>query len=201
MPNMRVKISNLPADYDMKLYHPLGLLLGTAQTRGNTDETIIYNPSSLFLNVGTFRVYVYGYNGVYNSSQCYTIRVDLSATDFAVNSSVNLPSVNARNAETPVPAEQVTVAEDIKTIRMGEMKIYPVPASSMVNVSFDAFAKGNVTISISDQLGHQVLMKTVNVEDGINITSMNVSALSPGIYSVRVNNGNTVQVKKLVIAR
>ena len=177
---IRVNLTNLPADYDMKLYRPNGALQATSQNGGTTAEKIIYNPTSNN-NVGAYRVYVYGYSGAFSSTQCYTLRVDLSATNFT-----SAPENNA--------------SEKIETVR-GGMKVYPVPASAAVTVSFDAYTKGNAVIIIINQLGQEVMRKTVGVDNGINITLLDVSKLKPGVYSIKINNGKDVQLKKLVINR
>ena len=81
------------------------------------------------------------------------------------------------------------------------MKVYPVPASDKVTVSFDAYAKGNAVIIISNQMGQEVVRKTVGVDNGINVTSIDVSSLKAGVYLVKVNNGSAVQSQKLIINR
>jgi len=182
--NIRVRLTNLPADYDLKLYSPSGGVIGTSQNRGIANEEIIYNS---LLTYGTFRVYVYGYNGAFNYTNCYTLRVDLGLLPFIRNL--------GRGEEDPGNQEEKT------EILRGGMKIYPIPATTTVNVSFDAFAKGNATIIVSNQLGQEMIRKTVGVDNGINITSLDVSNLKPGIYSVRINNGTNVQIQRLQIAR
>lgn len=177
---IRVTLTNLPFDYDMKLYRPNGALQATSQNGSTTAEKIIYNPTTN-TNVGAYRVYVYGYAGAFSTTQCYTLRVDLSATNFTSG---------------PEAAE----TNKVETVR-GGLKVYPVPASSFVTVSFDAFAKGSSTITITNQLGVQVLRKMVSVDNGINITNVDVSTLPAGVYSIKVVNGKNVQTQKMMINR
>jgi Secretion system C-terminal sorting domain/Fibronectin type III domain len=177
---IRVTLTNLPFDYDVKLYRPSGALQATSQNGGTTAEKIIYNPTSN-TNVGAYRVYVYGYAGAFSTTQCYTLRVDLSATNFTSG---------------PEAAEN----NKVETVR-GGLKVYPVPASSVVTVSFDAFTKGRSIITVTNQLGVQVLRKTVGVDNGINVTNIDVSALAAGVYSVKVVNGKNVQTQKMMINR
>ena len=174
---IRVNLTTLPFDYDMKLYRPTGALQATSQNAGTADEKIIYNPTSNS-NVGAYRVYIYGYSGAFSNTQCYTLRVDLSATNFTSGPE------SANNK--------------VETVRSG-MKVYPIPATDAVTVSFDAFAKGNVDIVITNQLGQEVLRKQVNVDNGVNFNTLDVSKLQSGIYYVKVNNGKQVQTQKLII--
>ena len=174
---IRVNLTTLPFDYDMKLYRPNGALQATSQNAGTADEKIIYNPTANS-NVGAYRVYIYGYSGAFSNTQCYTLRVDLSATNFTSGPE------SANNK--------------VETVRSG-MKVYPIPATDAVTVSFDAFAKGNVDIVITNQLGQEVLRKQVNVDNGVNFNTLDVSKLQSGIYYVKVNNGKQVQSQKLII--
>ena len=174
---IRVNLTTLPFDYDMKLYRPTGALQATSQNAGTADEKIIYNPTSNS-NVGAYRVYIYGYSGAFSNTQCYTLRVDLSATNFTSGPE------SANNK--------------VETVRSG-MKVYPIPATDAVTVSFDAFAKGNVDIVITNQLGQEVLRKQVNVDNGVNFNALDVSKLQSGVYYVKVNNGKQVQSQKLII--
>ena len=183
--NIRVRLTNLPADYDLKLYSPSGGLIATSQNRGMANEEVIYNS---LLTYGTFRVHVYGYNGAFSYTNCYTLRVDLGLLPFFRS------NFSGRGDDTGNEEENTEILR-------GGIKIYPIPATTTVNVSFDAFTKGKATIIVSNQLGQEVIRKTVGVDNGINITSLDVSSLRPGIYSVRINNGTNVQVQRLQIAR
>ena len=174
---IRIRLTNLPADYDMKLYRPNGALQATSQNSGTTSEQIIYNANNS--NVGTYRVYIYGYSGAFSSSNCYTLLVELGANNFSSNE----PSQNG-----------VTV------VRSG-LKVYPNPASSTFTLSFDAYEKGTAIITLSNQLGQQVMNKKVSVENGINFNNLDAARLKAGVYYVRVHNGNGVQTQKLIISR
>ncbi|MEO6290059.1 MAG: fibronectin type III domain-containing protein, partial [Ginsengibacter sp.] len=173
---IKVTLSNLPDDYDLKLYSTTGSLVKTSQNAGTSAETIIYNTNK----VGTYTAYVYGYNGAYSSYQCYTLNIQLGASNF--------------NSNGPEGADKPT------TIR-GGLKLYPVPASAMVTVSFDAYQKGNAEIIVTNQLGEKVLRKTVGVSDGINYNTIDVRKLSSGIYFIKVINGTGVQTQKLMIIK
>ena len=170
-----ISLTNLPADYDMQLYRTNGFLLRTSQNRGTVDESFTLNTNT----IDTYIVSVYGYNGAFSSSQCYTLNIQLSATNFS-------------------PDAPVT---DIPTTIRGGLRLYPVPASTMVNVSFDAYKNGTADISVTNPLGQQVLHKTVGVGDGINYNNIDVSRLGAGMYFVKVNNGDGVQTQKLIISR
>ncbi|HEY8687848.1 MAG TPA: fibronectin type III domain-containing protein [Chitinophagaceae bacterium] len=175
---IKVTLTNLPADYDMKLYRN-NSLLGTSANRGTTAETIIYNTNA----TGTYKVYVYGFNGAFNNTQCYTLNVQLGATNFTAANGVIINDDN--------------IAQTVKT----GMKVYPVPASNVITVSFDAYAKGYADIIILNQLGQQVYYNKVGVNDGTNFSNINVSLFRSGVYTLKINNGKEIQTRKVIISR
>lgn len=69
---IRINLSNLPADYDIRLYNSSGSQLAISQNGGTTPEVITRNTSS----AATYYVRVYGYNGANNASQCYLLRIN-----------------------------------------------------------------------------------------------------------------------------
>ena len=177
---IRVTLTNLPANYDLKLYKPNGNLQATSQNTGTTNETVIYNPNNNGnSNVGTYTVYVYGSGGVFNATQCYTLLVELNATNFGP---ANTPDEG--NAE---------------IVKQEGLKLYPVPASKSVMASFDANSKGKAEITIIDQVGRVVLRKIVSVDQGINFNNLDIGKLSSGIYTVKISQEKEIKVKKLVI--
>jgi hypothetical protein len=69
--NIKITLTTLPGDYDIKLYNPSGTNVKTSELGGTSSETIIYNNGP----VGTYKIQVYGYNGAFSTTQCYTMLV------------------------------------------------------------------------------------------------------------------------------
>ena len=93
---------------------------------------------------------------------------------------------------TPVtnPSQQGIVAADGSI----NFSVYPNPASSKINVTVE---NGEATqIILMDASGRTI--KTVAAEDAVNHT-IDVSALSAGVYFVNVRNENVSKVSKLII--
>lgn len=175
--NIKITLTNLPANYDLKLYNSNGGLIRSSTTSGTSNETIIYNAS----RSGSYKVLVYGATGTEsNSSQCYTLKVATSGTAF-----------------TALFADE---SIDVNLIKTG-FKLYPVPASTVVRIEFDANEKGYADIIIINHLGQEVLVKKLNVDRGINLNNIDVSPLKSGIYTVKLNNGKEMQTKKLIISK
>ena len=178
--NIKVTLTNLPADYDMKLYGKNNILLGTSTNTGTTPETIVYNNSS---KATTYKVFVYGKtSNDWSNTNCYTLNVTIGSGPLTATSGVGV----------------INDESNISLVR-GGLKLYPIPASTAVTISFDAYAKGTSDIVIVNQLGQQVLFKKVLVSDGINFNTIDVSALKNGVYTLKVNNGKEIQTKKMII--
>lgn len=77
--NIKINLTNLPTDYDLKLYNSSYTQIGSSTSGSNTSEEIKYASSS----PATYYVYVYPYGG-YSTSQCYNLRVNTGSSPFKV---------------------------------------------------------------------------------------------------------------------
>lgn len=70
--NIVMSLSNLPADYDLRLLNAGGGQLAISQNGGTNSESINYaNAPS-----GTYYAHVYGYQGASSNTQCYLLTVN-----------------------------------------------------------------------------------------------------------------------------
>ncbi|MBL7768375.1 MAG: T9SS type A sorting domain-containing protein [Flavipsychrobacter sp.] len=76
----RIKLSNLPADYDLYLYSTTGELIRSVTTNGTGDETIIYNDGLADAN---YRLKVVGKNGANDPSRCYSLLLEAFSSPLA----------------------------------------------------------------------------------------------------------------------
>ncbi|MBA2248804.1 MAG: fibronectin type III domain-containing protein [Chitinophagaceae bacterium] len=174
--NLKVTLTNLPANYDLTLYSSANAQLATSTNPGTADEVVTRNTNK----AASYKVKVAGVSGAFSSTLCYTLTVTVSNNTFTASSADE--SINT------------------SIVRSG-LKLYPVPATNAVNISFDAFAKGNADIIIVNQLGQQVLTKKVAVDNGTNFNTLDVSLLKSGVYTVKVNNGKDIQTTKMIISK
>jgi Pregnancy-associated plasma protein-A/Secretion system C-terminal sorting domain len=182
--NIKVDLTNLPADYDLKLYKG-ATLLGTSQNGSTTAEQLKYNTTSAS-NVTTYYANVYGYNGVFNASTCYTLRASLSASAWRTNGGAPIDEV-----EQHINLEKIQGNLDVS--------VYPNPSNG--NISIDILNLTDATnadIKILDITGKVVYSKSQDVTIGLNSTQLQLS-VSNGLYQVVVRTGNEVSIKKLVI--
>ena len=80
------------------------------------------------------------------------------------------------------------------------LSIYPNPANAISNVNFTLENTADVTISVTDLSGKEVMTKAIeNAPAGEHTVSLETSSFSNGIYMVNYTAGNAAVTKKLVI--
>ncbi|MGN6605101.1 MAG: fibronectin type III domain-containing protein [Ginsengibacter sp.] len=175
--NAQVTLTNLPANYDLTLYDNNGNVLQTSSNSGTTDERVFYNNKK----PGTYYIKVAGATSAdYSNTGCYTLTVNTSNSTYTAN--IANSALN-------------------KTLVGAGLKVYPVPASNTVTVSFDATQSANATITFINEVGQPVFVKNVTTNIGTNFNIIDVSALQQGIYTVKLNNGTDVETTKLIISK
>jgi hypothetical protein len=174
--NIRVTLSNLPADYDLRLYNSAGTLLSTSANGGTTVEQIKYNAAP----IGTYYVRVYGYNGAFNASSCYTLRADISSTAF----------------------KQTEDSNDMENIEENQLvEVYPNPSNGSFTYFIDSQIFGEYSVTVTDSYGRIIHQEKGNKEDQIVKNSIELKNPTEGIYFVNVDNGSMKQLVKLLILK
>jgi hypothetical protein len=175
-PNIKVTLTNLPFDYDLKLYQPNGTtLIGTSANINTLDESIVYNTTT----VGTYYAYVYGYNSAYSNTLCYTLNAQISASSFRVAQ----PTLNQKvNDE-------------------GVLIFYPNPAQTEVRFDYFSVATQDVNFEIYDQSGRLVTQSSLHLEEGVNQPKIDVTNLADGFYVTRLITSQGSITSKLMIQK
>lgn len=182
-PKVKITLSNLPYDYDVRLYNSAGTQVGISQNSGTTTEVIAYNSAT---TAATYTVYVYGYNGAY-SSNCYSLTASISGSNFfdtdgdGNDGNSGLMALSTKEA----PAT---------------LSLQPVPASSYTTLVFGSKIISTASILITDMAGASLKKLTIPVNSGANQYRLNVSDLKNGTYFVKMmtQSGET-QVQKLIV--
>jgi len=175
-PNIKVTLTNLPADYDLRLMTSTALL-NTSQNGGLTNETIVYNTAT----VGTYFIKVNGYGGANNSVSCYNLKAQLSATAF-------------RTGETDNAISKADLNEN-------EISIYPNPANDVLNIDYPGMVSPKTKISLVDQTGREVLFFNENNSIISNHLQFDISKLLNGIYFVRVVDEKNITIQRFTVNR
>jgi hypothetical protein len=176
--NIRIDLTTLPADYDVRLYNPSGSQVAISQNGGTTSEVITFNTTT----VGTWRVQVYGYNGAFNSSACYTLRASISASSF-------------REGE-EIATEELQPETGSATLNIAS--IFPNPTNGKLNIQFISVADQLVEIIITDVAGRIVQTSSMNATEGDNFTTVDMVNLENGYYNVLINDGQNKSCKMVL---
>lgn len=174
--NIKVVLDNLPADYDIRLYNSSGTQLAISQNGGTTAETIIRNTTS----AATYYVQVYGYNGAFNASTCYRLRVNASGSAFKTMSGAD---------------EEVAI--DVQPV--DALALYPNPTTGNFTVSLLSDNENDAIVRVFDITGKAVINTRFAATKGQNLFNVDLSGNAHGIYFVEVNQGATRLVKKLIV--
>ncbi|PHI20243.1 hypothetical protein CEQ90_08625 [Lewinellaceae bacterium SD302] len=78
------------------------------------------------------------------------------------------------------------------------VKLFPNPATGLVNLSYDFGNAIDFNVSISNQLGQTVLTRNVSSATAGSL-QFDVSELPAGMYAVRLADGNRFTVKPLIV--
>lgn len=174
---IKVTLTNLPANYDMQLWRASAQLATSANT-GTTSEQIIYNSNTVSSN---YKVRITGASGAFNSSACYTLTAQISSTAF-------MPSDGME--------ETGTYVEDMHSA--GLVAVFPNPARERVNVLIPAGTTG-ASVDLMDATGRVAMSFSAQALNAEQRIAMDVRDLSSGIWFVRVVQGGTPTVQRVVI--
>ena len=176
--NIRIDLSGLPADYDVRLYNPSGTQVAISQNSSTTAEAIVYNTTT----TGTWRIQVYGYQGAFNSTLCYTLRASISASTFREGEETQAAELNSTSA-----TSDVVIAN-----------VFPNPTNGKLNVILEASDSQNAQLRICDITGRTALQQNVVCTSGSNTIILDMESLPNGYYLLVIDNGNASSTMRVV---
>src|SRR5262249_24781828 len=139
--NMRVVISDLPADFDMELFDAAGQKLAIADRPYKFNDTLVFNTS----NIGTFKLRIYGYNKAYHRYHCYNLAAELNKNPFELTG--------------------YTSYKD-KSNEALTFSVYPLPAHQHVSVSVKAREAQTITWILTDNSGRRLQSGQQRINSG-----------------------------------
>lgn len=181
--NIKVELYNLPLDYDLRLYRNSSLL-ATSQNAGTDPELIILNNNPTVSS--SYYAYVYGYNGAWSNTQCYTLKVSLSGSNWR------------DSGETEGPVEEFEIPVVFENAGFG---MWPNPARDELTLEIPMTEDGKVQIAIFNASGAMVAQNSQNMTKGDNRATLSVSHLPSGLYLVQTRFGEQTHTRKLSIQR
>jgi len=180
--NIKIDLTNLPKDYDLRLYRG-NMLVASSLKPGLTNEVIRFNTTVVS---SQYRAYVFGYNNAWSATECYNLTVSLSATPW-------------RTEETSEGSE--TRLEVPVTFVSQGFGMFPNPANSKLTIEVEQESDSDAQIVLMDASGRVVLEENVLFVRGTNQHSIDLESLSNGVYLVRLLNGESASTRKLIIQK
>jgi len=172
-PKLQVSLTNLPADYDIRLYNSNGTQLAVSQNDGTSNETIKRNSNS----AATYYIQVYGYAGA-NSTSCYTLRVSTSGTNFFDGGTEGI-----MNGFKPDVDE------------LNSFAVYPNPVKNKLTVYVNSDKENRTELSMIDITGRMLFKQPVQIQKGVNTISVNIPTLPTGTYIVKLQGLQSTKVQ------
>jgi hypothetical protein len=173
--HIQVSLSNLPNDYDVRLYNSQQQLIGSSNRKGLLDEKIVFNNAPMdYYYVRIFST------AASSATQCYKFAVNIAENIFTREDGTDNLG-------------------DVKTL--GKLQTYPNPASENINVELAMEIEGTAQISLMDMTGRAILQKTYDVSPSNNIVNLDIMGAADGFYILNVRLGEENYSKKVMIAR
>jgi len=126
-----------------------------------------------------------------------TMRV---STKYTPNNNIVFPTSCENGADAEVEDYRVDVQNTLSTSEneLENFAIWPNPTRGKFIVKFTSTSSEDISIDIFDIRGRAILSKKYN--NSANFTEeLNISSAQSGLYMVRVNDGERVTVKKLIV--
>ena len=76
--------------------------------------------------------------------------------------------------------------------------VTPVPAREEVQMIYEATEDGEVTVSVVDVIGREVVRETVQITEGLNTKTIDIRSLAVGLYYLTVDNGEDSHTQRII---
>lgn len=176
--NIRVTLTNLPGDYDLRLYNSAGTLLYSSENGGTTSELITYNNAPL----ATYYIRVVGYNSAFSSSSCYRVNAGISSTAFKLDMSGEFEEEVNESLETTI-------------------SLFPNPsADGRFTGYMTSDLTGPLNMQVCDAAGRVIESRTIDKSEQFIKMDIDLSKNARGMYYVKLYNEQFQQTTKIVYA-
>ena len=166
-----ITLSTLPANFDLRLYRSNG----TTQLAISQNTGTTSETITRTYTAGTYYVRVNGANRANNTTLCYTLRVQLGTA--AKGATETFAQFN------------------------NDLLVSPNPAGYTANLFYKFKNAGTANIIVTSQTGTVVLKKSAVINQGENRQTLDVSKLANGMYFIKIQNGDEIQMAKIMVMK
>lgn len=173
-PNIKILLTNVTANYSLRLFDKQKNLIAETFSDGHPTDTLIWNTTlgaSYYLEIGHDSTQFDGLN-------CYRLVVVGSATPFR----------HEFSGDNPVTAKQ-------------ELFVAPNPAADLLKVKPAVVQQGTATITLFDLFHRAVISKTIAVSEGGGYEELSLPVLPNGTYILEWRQDNMIMHEPVMIIR
>ena len=142
----------------------------------------------------------HGHNGsfwvMYSADDAQGLYLDIS--DTYPNSNGGVLTENFQYACLVRP-EGLSINENEAINPMTTTRVYPNPATDVLNIEVNASQASEMSISVYNIMGQNVMNQNVNITTGMNTKPINISELNSGIYFVTVKANGFENTMKFIV--
>lgn len=141
-----------------------------------------------------------GYNGsfwvMYSGDENQGLYLDISDSHPSSNGGVLTENYQYACLIRP---ETFGINEQEAVNPMTSTRVYPNPTTDVLNIEVNASQASEMSISVYNIMGQNVMNKTVNINTGINRPSISTAELNSGIYFVTVKANGFENTMKFIV--
>jgi hypothetical protein len=105
-------------------------------------------------------------------------------------------SSTIRTLSVAVTCREAQISEAFKTSAI----LYPNPTEGMTNLKFDSKVNESFNLQVMDLTGREVMSETISAVEGSNLHELNLTALTKGMYLVRLESeGSGLQLLRVTV--
>lgn len=213
-PHLQINLTNLKANFGLKLYNSSGLLIASSDGLGTANEKITYNNGI----AGKYYIVVYNNNGSNNPYYCYALIANNSAVPFNTGARLDnggdvmdseeeitevfVPEIldyQLGKGNIEVPASSQSIGTTLSNTF--SFKIYPNPVTNnaVINVNNEFENDTPAEVVVLDAIGREVMQSSHYINAEHNKIVINLAQQTSGLYLVKVSANNNQQIQRIVV--
>ncbi|MGB3075601.1 MAG: T9SS type A sorting domain-containing protein, partial [Chitinophagales bacterium] len=171
--NLKLVLTDLMADYDLKLYKSNGQLLFSSVNAGTVDETIIYNSAPK----GNYVLEISHTAASFDANNCYRILPITNASPWFMKEGQEL-------LQAPVSLQAM---------------VYPNPAAGQISLKLSTVTPTEVKITVYNLLHQPVYSTQLEVNETTQPLQIPAEHFVPGLYLVEILEGDSKTMLKVML--